>query len=231
MKEFLAINHAPRAGKIEKYLSFAELPEGTEIKIAEGNEAIEAAELVYSRYLEQGFTSQNDTHKRITPYHSLGMTRTVVIKSEGVVVSTATIVFGKETSLPCLKRSGRGFEPKSNSAEIISLATAPGYGLLKNNLTLHLFRYFYHYIKSFESIEDVYIAVNPKHSFYYKTVLGFEEEEGLSQELYDFANGAPATVLKSRVKRFPEWVQRSYRNDGFYRFFVGESSNRFEYSC
>jgi len=140
-------------------------------------EWVKALRLVYQVYQQAGVIQSSKYQLRVTPYHVLSSTDVFVAAERGTVLATASLIrdglFGipAETAYPDEIRDWR--KQKRVFGEIACLAME---ATEQNELRmlLGLLRLAVQYARFTEHLDDVFLAVHPRHVPFYQRVLGFE---------------------------------------------------------
>lgn len=173
-----------------------EIPSNFKFKIAETEEELEASfRLVYESYVELGYCDPNPHKLRATVYHALSTTTTLIALDGDRVIGTLTIVRDNLFKLPlekvfdisALRKDAR------RTAEITSLVIHPDYRREKGGCVLFpLLRYMYQYSTEYFGVDHLVVSIHPKDSFFYKSLMKFEDIPGTGVVEY---MGAPAICL------------------------------------
>ena len=81
-----------------------------------------------------------------------------------------------------------------NLAEVGSLASAQSYRNSDQNVPMHGNKIMYTYASQYLGVDDLVIAVNPKHRHFYEHILLFEQIG--EERRYEFVKGAPAVAMR-----------------------------------
>jgi hypothetical protein len=198
-----------------------------ELSIAAQREDLETCfRLLHDAYVASGFMQPHPSGMRVTPYHALPTTTTLMAKFDGEVVGTLSIIregvfgFPMQTAFdltPVRSRSGR-------IAEISALAVHRRFRSTGGRILFPLMKFMYEYCTRFFDTRHLVIAVNPNKIELYESLLFFER---LTQQVvpsYDFANGAPAVGATLDLHAAPEIFRRAYdgkrAGKNLYRYFT-----------
>jgi hypothetical protein len=169
---------------------------GLQCKIASSlDEWEEAFALVYQSYRDAGLANYDPTGLRITPFHLLPTTSTLIARHGGMVLGSLTLVQDSRLGLPMetaypaqvatLRASGVRF------AELSSLATA--------RLSASDFRYIFSRLMRFVAqharhmgVNRLLIATHPRHMPFYERLMGFKRCGG--QTKHPSVRDAPAVA-------------------------------------
>lgn len=147
-------------------------------KLASTREEREAAlRLVYRSYLRAGLMEPNEEEIRITPHHLLPSTAIFVAKVREEVVSTVSLVCDGELGLPISHVYGEEIERRKQRGiklgELTCLADRRKHLARRLTLLLGLFRLMAYYARQ-QGVDQLVIAVHPKHAPFYQRLLKFE---------------------------------------------------------
>ncbi|MHC4402258.1 MAG: N-acyl amino acid synthase FeeM domain-containing protein [Planctomycetota bacterium] len=148
-----------------------------EYKIAATREERASAfRLVYRSYLEVGLGEPNPYEMRVTPYHLLPTTEVFLATLAGETVFTLSLVADGKLGLPM--ESVYGSEVETRRAQGVRLAEASCLADRRSQFRgffpvfLRLCRLMAQYARR-EGIEELLIAVHPKHAKFYRRFIGF----------------------------------------------------------
>lgn len=153
----------------------------TQIKIAETRSEIEEAlELVYHAYLRAGLCKTSPYRMRATPYHLLPTTEIIVAKVNDEIAHTMTLVRDGELGLPMETIYQAQIEKRRLSglrlAEVSCLADRRKALSEKRGFSL-MFRAMCFILQCarHRGVDQVLIAVHPRHAKFYEGYLGFRQ--------------------------------------------------------
>lgn len=173
-------------------------------KIAENrNELEQAFRLLHDAYVDAGFMKPHPSGLRVTLYHALPSTTTLIAKYKGQVVGTVSIISRDVFRLPLesIFQIENVLPPVRRVVEISSLAVHKSFRKDKGSLFFALCKYLFHYATDYFHADNFIIAVNPKHVDLYQEVMQFKKIDTQIVESYGFANGAPAVGLYIDLKQ------------------------------
>lgn len=166
-----------------------------EIRLARSRTELESAfTLLHDAYVANGFMKPDPSGMRVTIYHALPSTSTIIAVYRGRVVATVSVIRSNPLGLPLeaifdttlLKLGG------SRIAEISSLAVHRDFRGRRGEILFPLLKFLYEYCVRFFGVDSMLIAVNPRDADFYDALLFFEPIEKKTVTNYDFVNGAPA---------------------------------------
>jgi hypothetical protein len=159
--------------------------EGVTYQVADSpRECRQALRVVYDAYVRAGLTKPNSRRVRETPFHSLPTTDVFVALHQGSVICTMTLIQDSGLGLPLeavyrhevleLRASGLRL------AEVSSLADRPE-ALSRSRMFqvfVNLVGLLIRHARN-QGVEQLLIAVHPRHEFFYKHFLGCERFGGV----------------------------------------------------
>jgi hypothetical protein len=206
--------------------------------IARTREDLEAAfKILHDVYVEQGYMKPSPTGLRVTKFHALPTTTTLVAKFRGQVVGTISIIRDTAFGLPLddvfdLQVLRQRY---TQVAEISSLAIQRKFRVEHGKLLWPLLKFFFHYSKHTVRLEAILIGVHPRWSDFYVGILGFQALRAASVSEYDFANGNPVEGLFLDLETAPGRYAQMYAKrsgDGdVHHFFTSRCAANFTLPC
>lgn len=204
----------------------------TDFKPAENRAELEEAYfLAYHEYLKRGYTRRHPSKLKISIYNALPQTATFIAKTRERVISTVTLIVDSSLGLPMdeiykeeldgLRRKGRKL------AEVSMLASdtgmfGKGISLMLNSgkllLIFNLFKLLFDYAREAAGVQDLCIAIHPKHNITYRYLL-FKELGGLKH--YRVANGNPAIAKRVDLTTIEDECKE---RKGLYRMFLARKT-------
>lgn len=163
-------------------------------KVAETQEELEQAfAILHDAYVRDGLMKPHPSGLRVTKFHSLPSTTTLIAVENGTVVGTVSLVRRNSFGLPLESIFSIDHLTNGNRvAEVSSLAIKNGMQRQRGRLLFPLLKFMYHYSTEYFGVSHFVIAVNPKWWDFYQSVLLFTQLTKKPVESYDFVNGAPA---------------------------------------
>jgi hypothetical protein len=210
--------------------------EGVLFKVADTREELEAAyRLVHEVYVKEGYEDLNKPEMRINLRYALPTTATVVGKVGNQIVITLTIIGDSPFGLPMdmifsrelcdLRREDRWI------AEIGALASHPDFRRRQQAVALYADKAILAYAMSCLEVDDVVIAVNPKHQWVYKHLILFATINN-DVRRYRYVNDAPAVAMRLDMTTCLERWRLAYQGKpeekSFYRFFQLEDADHID---
>jgi hypothetical protein len=181
-------------------------PAEIDCRIASSIAEREAAfELVYEAYLCSGLGEPNPWELRVTPYHLLPTTEVFIAVHRGEVVLTYTLVVDGDLGVPMesvygpevneLRRAGVRFAEASCLAdrrELLNGSFLPVF--------CELSRLVAQYSRK-RGIHRILAAMHPRHSRFYRRILGFEQFG--AEKAYPSVGYRPAVAVNLNFVRLP----------------------------
>ncbi|MCZ2292956.1 MAG: GNAT family N-acetyltransferase [Burkholderiales bacterium] len=165
------------------------------LKIAESLPELEGCfSLLHDAYVTSGFMKPDPSGMRVTIYHALPTTTTLVALWDGRPVGTLSLIRDGAFGLPMqsafdlssVRRKG------GQIAEVSALAVADEFRRSGGTILFPLMKFMYEYCIKYFDTRHLVIAVNPNRIELYESLLFFERLPASTVNHYDFANGAPA---------------------------------------
>jgi len=182
-------------------------------KIAETREELEACfRLLHDAYVRQGYMDPDPSGMRVTLYNALPTTTTLCALFDNKVVGTLSLIRESAIGLPLQRifdltsvRAKRG-----NIAEVSGLAIHPAFRQQGGMILMPLMKCLYEYCATVFDTRHLVIAVNPRHSDTYESLLFFRRLSANAVPGYDFVNGAPAVGATLDLGHAPEILRKAY---------------------
>ena len=204
-------------------------------KVAETQEELEQAfAILHDAYVADGLMKPHPSGLRVTKFHSLPSTTTLVAVENGAVVGTVSLVRRNSFGLPLESIFSIDHLTHGNRVvEVSSLAIKNGMQHQRGRLLFPLLKFMFHYSTEYFGVSHFVIAVNPKWWDFYQSVLLFTPLTQKQVDSYDFVNGAPAVGGILDLK----WASQAYlqmyggrpleRN--LFHFFTGAPPSNMEF--
>lgn len=222
----------PRPARFALYRSMvrcdAAPPPKLVLKLAETQEELEACfRLLHDAYVNVGFMKPDPSGMRVTLYHALPTTTTLLAKYENRVVGTISLVRESALGFPLQRifdisdiRSKGG-----NIAEVSALAVDRRFQSTGGMILFPLMKFMYEYATKYFDTRHLVIAVNPRHIGLYESLLFFKRLRQNPVDHYDFVNGAPAVGAYLDLWEAPRIYRKCYDKKApeknIYRYFTG----------
>jgi hypothetical protein len=223
-------NLLPQSFRFSLFRSQLDLPtikeSGLTFKPAETAEEFQAAfEILHECYVEFEYMKPNKAGLRVTPYHLLPNTVTLIVKKNNEVIGTVSIVRDNPLGLPMDKIFDLSHLRQSPGVigEISALAIRKQFRGKKGQVLHLLMRYLWKFTQEYLNLETFVCAVNPAMNEMWESIYLFKSLKALNRiDKYDFVNDAPAIGLVVPVHgSFPIWqaqYQQTSANKDLYNF-------------
>lgn len=207
--------------------------DGIVFKIAETRDELEQAYgLVHNVYVQEGYADPNDSGIRVNLRYALPTTTTFVGKQGNRVVMTMTLIGDTPLGLPMdMIFSQELYELRSKGryiAEVGAFASDPDFRRRQQMAAFYTNKIMWTYAVRHLGVDDLVIAVNPKHEWIYKHLLLFESIAGL--RLYNYVKDAPAIAmrldLQTVIACWQRWFGDQPPEKNLLRFFVDDDPER-----
>ncbi len=169
---------------------------GMECKIADTlPEWQDAFSLVYDSYVRAGLSEPRTCQMRLTPYHLLETTSTLIARHKGETIGTLTLIRDSSAGIPMEIVYGAEVEAARTQgvrfAEVSCLATEQ----LETTDYLYVFVRLMRLVAQharFQGVERLLIVTHPRHALFYRRMMGFRPFG--RQTSYPSVRGAPAVA-------------------------------------
>ena len=164
-------------------------------KLATTKEELSAAfKLLHDAYVGEGYMKPHPSGMRITIYHALPGTSTLIALFDNKVIGTVSIIRRTGMGLPLetIFNTSHVVKNSIKCAEISALATHKDFRKQRGEILFPLLKFLYEYCTKYFGIDLMLIAVNPKGIDYYKALLSFKDLQSKEVSNYSYVNGAPA---------------------------------------
>ncbi|HXG03093.1 MAG TPA: hypothetical protein VNO23_06760 [Candidatus Binatia bacterium] len=199
--------------------------------LANGFRAFDQAfRLVHDQYVRRHYTAPHPSGRHVPARHRLGCSRVFVAEAAGDIVGTVTLIEDSEAGLPMDEIYAGELRPlrraRHRIAEVSSLATRPSDRAAALEVLMGLMRLLVIYAAELAWLDDLCIAVNPRHAPFYTRVLQFRPFGPLRS--FPRVNGAPAVGLRLELDLVRNLIRigesgHTFRNE-VYRFFFARSN-------
>jgi GNAT superfamily N-acetyltransferase len=197
------------------------------LKIAETRAELEECfRVLHDAYVHEGFMQPHPSGLRVTVYHALPTTTTLLAKLDDEVIGTISLVRESALGFPMQKIYHLGDIRRAGGtiAEVSSLAVDHRYQKQGGIVLFPLLKFMYEYSTRFFDTRHLVIAVNPNRIGLYEAILFFNRLHQNKVAHYDFVNGAPAIGAHLDLKLAPELFRRCYDHmppeRNLYRYFA-----------
>ncbi|WP_374508859.1 hypothetical protein [Niveibacterium sp.] len=211
-------------------------PDNLVFKLAETREELEACfKLLHEAYVGAGFMQPDESGMRVTLYHALPTTTTLLAKYDDQVVGTISLIRESTLGFPLQ----RIFDIDSiraeggNIAEVSALAVHKRFRMRGGLVLFPLMKFMREYAVKYFDTRHLVIAVNPRHIPMYEGLLCFRRLKQNPVSHYDFVNGAPAVGAHLDLKKMPELYRRAYAHQppskNLHRYFLELKLKHFQF--
>lgn len=197
-------------------------------------ELYQAYSLVYKEYISRGYIPKYYKSKiRLSIYNALPSTTTFVAKDKNKVVATVTLIPDSPIGLPMdkiykkeldsLRKRGHRLSEVSQlsiDSRFFPKKWFSMFNFSKLMFIFHLFKLVFDYVEFKTDIDEICIAVNPKHQYLYKFL--FFEKLGCLK-YYGSVNKAPALAFHLSLNPALEHISRQKRI-ALHKIFYGNTS-------
>lgn len=170
-------------------------PSELTFKLAETREELEGAyRILHDSYVAANFMDPHPSGMRVTPYHALPTTSTLIAKWKDQVIGTVSIIRQSAMGLPMEKVFDLSSFRK-NGEQVVEISALAIHKHFRGQQGLVLFllcKFLYDYCLKYFAIDYMAIAVNPKQTDLYEHIMMFDRLKAQTVESYDFVKGAPA---------------------------------------
>jgi hypothetical protein len=182
------------------------------VRIARSQQELEAAfKLLHDAYVSEGFMQPHPSGLRVTPYHGLPSTTTLIAVWNEEIVGTASIIRDNVFGLPMDKGFDLSdYRRMGTIAEVSSLAIKKEFRSQGGEVLFPLCKYIWEYCRHFMRVDRMVITVNPSRIDFYEALLQFELVNGGRIERYPFANNAPAIGAVMNIEKSVQDYARVY---------------------
>lgn len=227
---FSLLRHSPawcRDHFCRSRINIPPLPHDIVFDIARSRQDLDQAfHLLHDAYVREGYSKPHVSGRRITDYHALPSTTTLVARSKGQVVATVSIIRDGHFGLPADEVVDLSFFRRNNErlGEVSSLAVKAEFRGRSGEVMFYLFKYLYHYSKRCFGLDRFVIVVNPNRITLYESVLLFVPLHRSAITTYAFANNAPAVCATLDLRTAPQRWREAYGQrpspSNIHRFFT-----------
>jgi hypothetical protein len=201
-------------------------PKGTIFKVADTQDEIaQALTLLHDAYVDEKLMSAEPSGMRVTTYHALPGTTTLIAKLGAQVIGTVSMIRDNPLGVPSqsltdlqgLRRAGFQF------AEISALAIKPGY---RGRVLFPLLKFMHEYGTSYLGVNYFVAVVAEKWRSFYEAIMFFDKLEvrAETRTQYNYVTYNAPVALALNLKEAPFKLAKYYAwrkpgNDLFTFFF------------
>ena len=205
-------------------------------KIADRKDEYESAcRLVHDKYVQKGYMTPTESGLRLSLQNALPETTTFIGKKKDTIISTLTIFQDSEMGLPMdaiykqeldhLRQQGRKI------VEVGALAVHPSICKQDQTVLMHGNKIMHSYSREYLGVDDLVVAINPRHQWFYEHILLFEQIGEL--KAYNYVKKAPAVAYRLDLNKAEIKYKATYQNKplekNLYRFFYVDKSPCIQY--
>lgn len=201
------------------------LPEGVTLKIAETQDELEQAfRLLHDRYVEYGFMDPHPSGMRITKYHALPSTTTLIAVKDGEVIATFSLIRSSALGLPCDLAYDLEFLKKKRARIIEGSGLAIKFDAQHTHgaILWPLLKFVYIYAMRCAGADYIVQVVQPKWFTFYEGLLFFKKFSN-KKIRYAFVKGTKATGGYLNLRHFKTLLELTYDSfaprSNLYRYF------------
>jgi len=220
-----------------RMMKIPDLPDNLSFGIARTKADLDAAfSLLYDAYLKENITAPMPSKRRITLFHCLPSTTTLVAKRNKEVIATISIIRDGIFGIPAqdLVDLTRFRVPGKRMAEVSSLAMRNDLQGQSSGVMFYLTKYLIKYSRECFGVDRFIIAVHPKRIPLYEGIFLFVPLHKRQIKGYGFANNAPAIIatqnLETAEARFKQIYGATPLHRNLYEFLFRTFSTR-EKAC
>lgn len=184
-------------------------------KLAETKSELEQAfSLLHDAYVREGYMKPHPSGFRVTAYHAIPSTTTLIAKKGEDVVATVSVIRQSRLKLPVQTAFDVSAvaKPGDQLVEISSLAIHPKHRGQETQLLFWLSKYVLEYCQRFFAIDFMFVTINPRQIDLYENIILFRRLPAKKVDNYDFANGAPAVAEYLDMHQYKNWLMAVYWN-------------------
>lgn len=204
-----------KAPVLRKIVAFpTDIDNSLRFKVAETEDELsQAFSLLHDAYVKEKLMDPHPSGMRITKYHALPSTTTLIAIENKVVVGTVSLIRQSAFGLP-LKAifDLSNVAPGSRLAEVSALAIKKEHLHQRGRILFPLLKFLFHYSYDYFGVTHFVIAVNPKWIDFYKAILAFKPLSKKVVSNYSFVNGAPASGAILDLELASEVYYKIYSN-------------------
>lgn len=185
------------------------------VRLARSQSDLEAAlKLLHDSYVNAGFMDPHSSGMRVTKYHSLPATSTIVALWDDEVVGTLSLVRRSAFGMPLenIFDISHLTEDGSRIFETSSLAVHPKYSGQNGKILFPLIKFLFEYGANYFGSSYMAIAVNPSWIEFYEAVFQFQRLSAKVVDNYSFVKGAPAVGAYLNLNELGETLKKVYKN-------------------
>lgn len=214
-KLFGALPKSLRHQIMRQHIQFSVVPPTNVIfKIAESQSELEQAfTLLHDNYVASGFMDPHPSKMRLTKYHTLPSTSTLIAVRDGQVIATVSLIRSSAFGLPCEMAYDIHFLRKKMSriAEISALAVRPDCAGIKGEILCPLLKFLRQYATDYFAADYLVMVVSPAWFDFYEAIWFFQpfQEQKIN---YSYVKGTPAKGGYLNLRSLYTLAEMNYPN-------------------
>ncbi|MDR2688186.1 MAG: hypothetical protein LBB76_00305 [Azoarcus sp.] len=196
-------------------------------KLAQTKEELEACfRLLHDAYVSAGFMKPAPSGLRVTLYHALPTTSTLMCRYDDRVVGTVSLIRKSKLGFPMQRIFDlEGVRKEGgNMAEVSGLAIERHFDDADSQILIPLLKFMYEYAEYRFDTRHLVIAAHPRHLGFYENLFGFERLDQPLVEHYDFVDGMAAVGAHLNLAKGREFLREKYAHQrpdkNLYHYFV-----------
>lgn len=209
------------------------LPREFVFKLAQTRQELEACfRLLHDTYVAAGYMKPDPSGMRVTLYHALPATSTLMCKRGDEVIGTVSLIRENKLGFPMQSAFNLDsvFSLGGNVAEVSSFAVREPYRRGDESIVMPLFKFLYEYAEYRFDTRHLVFATHPRRMGFYGDLLCFRPLQGGTVAHYDFVNGAPAVgahldLVEAKETFYQKYASLSPERNLFYYFTAASLPN------
>ena len=197
-------------------------------------ELSDAFKILHDEYVRQGYMNPHPSGMRITIYHALPETTTLIALWEKEVIGTVSIIrrTGLKLPLESIFDISDVLNKESNCVEISALAIKKGFQKQRGEILFPLLKFLTEYCREYLDVKMVLMAVNPK-AFDFYAALAFFKYLSRKVSKYAYVNNVPAVAGYLDLSKGYQKAQVCYNKKvdkrNLYKYFNDTRLSNFEF--
>ncbi|MFL5813128.1 MAG: N-acyl amino acid synthase FeeM domain-containing protein [Bdellovibrionia bacterium] len=196
-------------------------------KLAQTQDELAAAfKLLHDAYVAEKYMSPHPSGMRVTKYHALPSTSTLIALWDDQVVGTLSLVRDGSFGLPsdAIFDLATYRSVGTRLVEVSGLAVNRQFSHMRGEILFPLLKFMHEYCVRCFGADCLIISVNPSWIDFYEALLGFSRIKEEKIDHYSFVNGAPAVGGILDLRAAPAWYANQYGGRP-------ETTNLYDYFC
>ncbi len=183
------------------------------VRLARTKDELESAlRLLHDSYVKAGLMTPHPSGLRVTKYHALPATATIIALWDDEVVGTVSLVRRSAFGMPLenIFDITRFTHDGSRIFETSSLAVDPRFSGQNGTILFPLIKFLFNYATDYFGSNYMAIAVNPSWIEFYEAIFNFQRLQAKPVDKYDFVNGASAVGAYLNLVAFKQMLKGIY---------------------